>query len=137
MKLHIAVALLACGLAVLTTSSAVASPLVVAITGAVECSEGDACGPPAFGQVTPATFLHVDIEKKVITLLAPASRRGETNSIDQSLETPDGWLLCGLQSNRVWSMVISRDGYMTLSLTMDGTTWTAYGNVIPIDQVKP
>jgi hypothetical protein len=91
MKLHIAVALLACGLAVLATSSAVASPLVVAITGAVECSEGDGCGPPDFGQVTPATFLHVDIEKKVITLLAPASRRGETNSIDQSLETPDGW----------------------------------------------
>jgi hypothetical protein len=28
-------------------------------------------------------------------------------------------------------MVISREGYMTLSVTYDGVTWTAFGNSMP------
>lgn len=117
--------------------SAVAEPVwIVSITDGIECSDGGGCGPPDFGGVEPATFLHVDIDKKVITLLEPPSRRGETTPIGQSHRTSDGWLLSGLQEDRSWSMVISR-AYMTLSLTMDGTTWTAFGRVMPVEHAKP
>ena len=128
--LTVLLVLLSCG------SAAADNTWIVSITDAVECSDGEDCGPPDFAGVTPATFFHVDIEKKVITLLEPASRRGETTPIERSLQTPDGWLLCGLQENRGWSMFITRE-HMTLSLTMDGTTWTAFGRVMPVEHAKP
>jgi len=109
---------------------------IVSITESIECSDGFGCGPPDFGDVAPATFLHVDIDKKVITILEPASRRGETTPIGQSRQTPGGWLLAGLQENRSWSMFISGTD-MTLAMAMDGTAWTAFGRVMPVDHAKP
>ena len=110
---------------------------ICSITESLECSEGVECGPPDFGGVTPATFLHLDIERKVITLLAPAERRGEETVIDVAQETAGGWILAGVESERAWNIYITDEGNMTVSVTMDGTTWTAFGRCLPAADAKP
>ncbi|MGB2960347.1 MAG: hypothetical protein WBD30_15780 [Bacteroidota bacterium] len=98
------------------------------ITSAVECADGEPCGEPDLGGLAPPTFLRVDAVKKKITLLAPDSRRGETTEIGTVRETEDIWVFTGVERGRAWSMVISREGHMTLSVTYDGVTWTVFGN---------
>ena len=107
------------------------------ITESVECSDGVGCGPPEFGGVVPPSFIHVDVERKIITLLAPAERRGEENSIDVVRETADGWILAGMESKRAWTLYLTGDGNLTLAVTMDGTTWTAFGRCMPAAHAKP
>lgn len=110
---------------------------ICSLTESVECSEGVGCGPPDFGGVTPPTFLHVDVKKKVVTLLAPAERRGEETVIDVARETAGGWILSGVESERAWNIYLGDTGNMTVSVTMDGTTWTVYGRCMPASHARP
>ena len=103
----------------------------------MECSEGVGCGEPDFQGVEPPSFLHVDLEKKVVTLLAPASRRGESNPIAAVTETERGWIASGSDGARAWSIYLTGDGTMTLTVTMDGTTWSAFGRCMPADDARP
>ncbi len=106
------------------------------ITESWECSAGEGCGSPEFS-ITPPTVLHVDVERKVITLLAPAERRGEETVIDLVKETPDGWLLAGVQSDRAWSVYLTHAGHLTISVTMDGTIWSTFGQCMPGPNAEP
>ena len=101
---------------------------ICSITSAVECVDGGECGAPDLGGLERPTFLRVDADKKKITLLAPESRRGETTAIGTVREMDDMWVLTGVENGRAWSMVISREGYMTLSVTYDGVAWAVFGN---------
>jgi hypothetical protein len=104
---------------------------VCSITEAVECADGEPCGEPDLGGLPPPTFLRVDAEAKKITLLAPASRRGEVTSIGTVKRIDELWLFTGVENGRAWSMVLSSDGYLTLSVTYDGVTWAAFGHCMP------
>jgi hypothetical protein len=104
---------------------------ICSINSAVECADGVECGSPDLGGLDRPTFLRVDAERKAITILAPGSRRGEVTEIGTVKEIDDLLVLTGVERGRAWSMVISREGYMTLSVTYDGVTWTAFGNSMP------
>ena len=110
---------------------------ICSVIESLECSEGEECGLPDFSGVTPPTFLHLDIEKKVITLLAPAERRGEQTVIDVAEEVTGGWILAGVESERAWNIYLTDEGNMTVSVTMDGTTWTAFGRCMPAADARP
>ena len=116
-------------LCVSSAGLAIARPVwICSITRAVECVEDGTVGEPDFGGLEPATFFRVDTDKKRITLLAPESRRGEVTVIDRVLEEENMWVLTGVEDGRAWSMVISHDGYVTLSISYDGVTWSAFGH---------
>jgi len=106
------------------------------ITESLECSEGVGCDPPEL-TVAPPTFFHVNLERKIITLLAPAERRGEETVIEIAKETPDGWLLAGVESTRAWSVYLSHAGHLTISVTMDGTIWSTFGRCMPAPNAEP
>jgi hypothetical protein len=110
---------------------------ICTLTDAVECSEGMECGAPYFAGVEPPSFLHVDVEKKVVTLLAPESRRGETNEIGMVQAKDDGWILAGIDGQRAWSLYLTASGYLTLTVTMDGTTWSGFGRCMPASHATP
>ena len=101
---------------------------ICSINSAMECVDGGECGAPDLGGLDKPTFLRVDAGKKKITLLAPESRKGEVTEISTVKEIDDLWVLTGVERGRAWSMVISKEGYMTLSVTYDGVTWAAFGN---------
>jgi hypothetical protein len=131
------VLVLASALVLAGSAAAAEKQWICSITEAVEYSEGMECVAPDLGGVEPPSFLHVDIDKKVVTLLAPASRRGETNRIDQAQETNRGWILAGIDGARAWSIYLTTDGTMTLTIAMDGTTWSAFGRCMPAADAKP
>lgn len=120
-----------------TGAAAAEKQWICSITDAVECSEGMECVAPDLGGVEPPSFMHVDLDKKVVTLLAPASRRGETNRIDLVQETTGGLILAGIDGSRAWSIFLTTDGNMTLSIAMDGTTWSAFGKCLPAADARP
>jgi hypothetical protein len=125
------------GLALLAGASGSAnagSSWLCSINRAVECTEDGECGPPDFGDLPPPIFLRVDVERKEVTLLAPEERRGEVTVIDTALEERGMWVLTGVEEGRAWSMVISSEGYMTLSVTYDGVTWSAFGHSMPEEE---
>jgi hypothetical protein len=95
---------------------------------ATECLDDGTIGEPDLGGLAPPTFFRVDTNEEKITLLAPESRRGEVTVIDRALEENNMWVLTGVDNGRAWSMVISRDGYMTLSVSYDGVTWSVFGH---------
>ena len=116
-------------LSVLWAGGVHAGPVwICSITKTVECQDDGTVGEPDFGGLAPPTFFRVDTDEKKITLLAPESRRGEVTVIDRVLEEENIWVLTGVDNGRAWSMVISRDGYMTLSISYDGVTWSAFGH---------
>ena len=110
---------------------------ICSVQEVIESADDGTVGPPDFGAVSPATFFHVDTGRKRITLLAPADRRGETTEIMAQKADAEGWFLSGVENSRAWSMVISSDGNVTLAITMEGASWTAFGKAIPASQVKP
>jgi hypothetical protein len=86
------------------------------------------------GDVEPPTFLRVNAETKEITLLAPESRKGEVTVISTAERGDAIWIMTGIEDGRVWSMVISDEGHMTLSVTGDGATWSVFGNALLEDE---
>lgn len=118
-------------LAVSLCSYGLAGPTwLCSVTASAAVGDDGTAGPVDFGGVEPATFLRVDADSKVITLLAPESRSGETTTIG-AIERGDGiWLITGIEEGRAFSMIISDAGYMSLSITGNGTTWSAFGAVL-------
>ena len=80
------------------------------------------------GDLEAPTFLRVNTETMEVTLLAPDSRKGEVTVIGEVKRGDQRWVITGVEDGRAWSMVISDDGYMTLSVTGDGATWSVFGN---------
>ena len=123
-------------LLVQTGTACAETQFLCSITESLECSEGLDCGPPEL-TIAPPTFFHVDLERKIITLLAPAERRGEETVIDLAKETSDGWLLAGVQSDRAWNVYLSHAGHLTISVTMEGTIWATFGRCMPAPDAEP
>jgi hypothetical protein len=119
------------------TSAASAETWICSVQEIVECSDDGKCGPPDFGGVQPATFFQIDTDRKLVTLLAPEERRGETTEIHSLLAVEDGWLLAGVEIERAWSLVISGNGDLTISITMEGATWTGFGKCMPAEHANP
>ena len=121
-------------LVVILCASASAEPVwICSITKGVETWDDGTCHPPNFGGLEPATFLRVDLNRKLITIMGPESRRGETTEIGVFEKADDKWVIAGIEEGRAWSMVVSDDGHMTLSASGDGTTWSAFGHSMPAD----
>lgn len=103
----------------------------------MECDEKLGCAPPQL-DVTPPSFLHVDVDKKVITLLAPAERRGEQTAIRAAERLDDRLVLSGIEASRGWGMVVEdADGSMTLTVTMAGAGFVVFGNCISVATASP
>ena len=125
---------IACVLVVALCASASAAPVwICSITEGVETWDDGTSHPPNFGGLEPATFLRVDLNGKQITIMGPESRRGETTEIGVFEKADGKWVIAGIEEGRAWSMVISDDGHMTLSVSGDGTTWSAFGHSMPAD----
>jgi hypothetical protein len=92
--------------------------------------EDGTVGPPDLGGLERPTFFRVDMEKKEVTLLAPASRRGEVTKIDVAREGKDLWVFSGVEHARAWSLIITAEGEVTLSMVSDGVAWAVFGHAL-------
>jgi hypothetical protein len=106
------------------------SSWLCSINEAVAIDEDGTIGPPDLDGLARPTFLRVDTETMLVTLLAPPERSGETTKVDAVREGDGIWVFSGVEAGRAWSMVISKDGHMTLSVTGDGVTWSVFGNAM-------
>ena len=110
---------------------------VCSIAKAVECDEGLNCGPPA-PQVTPPSFIHLDLDDGRITLLAPPQRRGETTQIRAMERDGDRVILSGIEAGRGWSMNMSEtSGKMSITINFGDAAWIVFGQCIAEDQISP
>jgi len=126
-----------CGLLLGLTvcTGAMAGPTwLCSITDVVECDENGTIGAPNLDGREQPTFFRVDSDQKEVTLLAPASRRGEITKIDSVQEGKGQCVFSGVEDGRAWSLVISDKGHVTLSVTTDGATWSVFGKALQEDQ---
>jgi hypothetical protein len=132
MRTRIAIAMTFCALllALAAGGANAGTKWICSIMDAVECADDGYIGEPDFFGLERPTFMSVDVEKKTITLLAPESRRGEVTKIGTIAKEEDLWVFTGIEDGRAWSMLISSEGYMTLSITYDGVTWSAFGHAM-------
>jgi len=129
-------------LAVLVPAGAVAGEAwICSVASAVAVDEDGTIGPPELGERERPTFLRVDPVRKELTLLAPASRRGEVTKLDSVHEVDGHWVLSGVENGRSMSMVITAEGRMTLSVVADGVVWSVFGHTLregePEEPAKP
>lgn len=103
---------------------------ICSVAAAVAVDEDGTVGPPELGDRERPTFLRVDPAKKELTLLAPASRRGEVTKLDTVHEADGAWILSGLEHGRSVNMVITAEGRMTLSVVADGVVWSVFGHAL-------
>ena len=116
--------------AILAGGAAAGTSWICSLTESVGVNEDGTVGVPDLGDLESPTFLRVDAEAKKVTLLAPASRKGEVTKIDLVKQEGNLWLFTGIEANRAWSMVIEDNGHLTLSITGDGATWSVFGNAM-------
>lgn len=118
-------------LSLATGSASAGTKWICSITDAVECTDTGYIGDPNLFGLEQPTFFRVDVDKKEITLLAPESRRGEVTKIGSVAKAENLWIFTGIEHGRAWSMIVSESGYMTVSITYDGITWSAFGHSMP------
>jgi hypothetical protein len=112
-------------------------PLVCSVTRGIECDNALECQPP-LPDFPPPTFIHVDIDGGLITLLAPESRRGEQTGIGTVTRMDGNTILTGAEAGRGWSMVIAEEDLdMTLTMTDDGTGFVVFGVCLAEDETSP
>lgn len=130
--------LLAAALSGLMCGAAWAGPTwICSITRATACQDDGTTGEPDLGGLERPTFIRVDADAKQVTLLGPASRRGEVSKIDTVRQEGKTWILTGVEQGRVWSIVITEEGDMTMSATGDGVVWSVFGHAILEQDVAP
>ena len=110
--------------------------LVCSFARAIECASDLTCEPPVSDR-TPATFLHVDLDQKAVTLLAPEERRGEVTAITGMQQLDDRVVLSGIERDRAWSAVILEDGTMSVTIAADGSGFVVFGQCMPADHSTP
>jgi len=102
-----------------------------AVSSAVAVDEDGTVGPPDLGDRERPTFFRVDAAKKELTLLAPASRRGEVTKIDMVHESEGVRVFSGIEHGRSLNLIINAQGRMSLSVLGDGVVWSVFGHVLP------
>ena len=106
------------------------------IGSAVAVDEDGTVGPPDLGEKDRPTFFRVDAAKKELTLLAPASRRGEVTKIEMVHESQGQRIFSGVENGRSLNLIIADDGRMSLSVLGDGVVWSVFGNALPEGDTK-
>ena len=106
------------------------------IGSAVAVDEDGTVGPPDLGEKDRPTFFRVDPAKKELTLLAPASRRGEVTKIDMVHESQGQRIFSGVENGRSLNLIIADDGRMSLSVLGDGVVWSVFGHALPEGETK-
>jgi hypothetical protein len=106
------------------------------IGSAVAVDEDGTVGPPDLGDKDRPTFFRVDPTKKELTLLAPASRRGEVTKINMVHESQGQRIFSGVENGRSLNLIIADDGRMSLSVLGDGVVWSVFGNALPEGETK-
>jgi hypothetical protein len=102
-----------------------------AVSSAVAVDEDGTVGPPDVGDRERPTFFRVDSAKKELTLLAPASRRGEVTKIDLVHEADGHRVFSGIEHGRSLNLIINAEGRLSLSVLGDGVVWSVFGHVLP------
>ena len=127
------------GITLLVCASALAaqaSPLVCSIKQASECDESLGC--ETFAPEDAVSFLHVDVARNTVTILAPSERRGEVTEIQNSQSMDGLTVLTGTQLGRGWSMAIdNNDGVMTLTISDKHVGFVVFGRCIASDLLSP
>ena len=106
------------------------------IGSAVAVDEDGTVGPPDLGERERPTFFRVDAAKKELTLLAPASRRGEVTKIEMVHESQGQRIFSGVENGRSLNLIINDDGRMSLSVLGDGVVWSVFGHALPDVETK-
>ncbi len=101
-----------------------------AVSSAVAVDEDGTVGPPDLGDRERPTFFRVDAAKKELTLLAPASRRGEVTTFDTVVEIDGSHLFSGVEHGRGLNLIINAEGRMSLSIVGDGVVWSVFGHAL-------
>ena len=124
-------------LAVTASAPAAADQYVCVPAKLIECDPELDCGPP-LPELPPPTFFHVDVDERVITVLGPAERRGETTEIRYMQRDGDRIILGGLQGDRPWSIIFPEGGgEMTLTANLGDAGWVAFGLCMAADHLAP
>jgi hypothetical protein len=106
------------------------------IGSAVAVDEDGTVGPPDLGEKERPTFFRVDAAKKELTLLSPASRRGEVTKIDMVHESQGQRIFSGVENGRSLNLIIADDGRVSLSVLGDGVVWSVFGHALPEGETK-
>jgi hypothetical protein len=110
---------------------------VCSLNKGVECDGDLNCGPPA-PQLPPPTFVHVDLDDNLITLLAPTERRGETTQIRAVERDGDRVIMTGIEAGRSWSMILSEtDGSATITVNFGDAAMVVFGQCMPEGWASP
>ena len=81
---------------------------------------------------SPAT----NADKKELTILGPDSRRGEVTRLESVQEIDGQHVFSGVENGRVISVIITKDGRMTLSIISDGVVWSVFGHALRDEDSK-
>jgi hypothetical protein len=106
------------------------------VGSAVAVDEDGTVGPPDTGERERPTFFRLDADKKELTLLAPASRRGEVTKLEHVHEAESHKVFSGVESGRGLNIVITEEGRMTLSVVGDGVVWSVFGHALRESDAK-
>lgn len=121
-------------LATILASSAAAradQTWLCSLTSAVAIDEDGTVGAPDTGGRERPTFFRLDLAKKQLTLLAPQSRRGEVTTFDAVHESAGQWLFTGVEHGRGLSVIVTKEGRLSLSVVGDGVVWSVFGHALP------
>ncbi len=106
------------------------------IGSAVAVDEDGTVGPPDVGEKDRPTFFRVDAAKKELTLLAPASRRGEVTKFEMVHESQGQRIFSGVENGRSLNLIIADDGRMSVSVLGDGVVWSVFGHALAEGETK-
>ena len=129
-RVGIGLVTVALAVATLAAGANASDSWICCLTEVVARDDDGTIGPPDLGGLERPTFLRVDADRRRITLLAPASRRGEVTLIETVLQDDGIWVFSGAEEQRAWSLVIADSGHLTLSVTTDGAVWSVFGNAM-------
>lgn len=101
------------------------------LSSAVAVDEDGTVGAPDTGGRERPTFFRLDLAKKQLTLLAPQSRRGEVTTFDAVHESAGQWLFTGVEHGRGLSVIVTKEGRLSLSVVGDGVVWSVFGHALP------
>jgi hypothetical protein len=109
---------------------------ICSVASAVAVDEDGTVGPPDLGDRERPTFFRLDAEKKELTILGPDSRRGEVTKFESVQEMNGQHVFSGVENGRLISVIITKEGRMTLSIISDGVVWSVFGHVLRDEDSK-
>ena len=113
-------------------------PYVCSVARSVECDSDLNCGVPALLEQPTPTFIHVDREASLITLLAPAERRGETTQIAASVRDGDRLIMSGVEAGLGWTLSLSEtEGSAVFTINLGDAGYVAFGQCISARLLSP